>query len=250
MIFNTRSGRLFFFSTEPQSCSYLPDREAVMLFADPNKVVDSETYGRLIDYGFRRSGDNVYRPHCRSCTACIPVRVPVNEFKPNRSQRRVRRINQDLEITQGATEFSIEHRNLYHRYQVERHDTNTSALEAADQLGFLRSRFINTYFVEARLDGQLVLVSVVDQLPQGLSAVYTFYDPGLTRRGLGVLGVLLLVEECRRLGLPWLYLGYWIKECEKMSYKNQYRPLHAYLDGHWTPVQSVADVDGVPQTGG
>ena len=239
MIFNTRSGRLFFFSTEPQKCSYLPDREAVMLFADPNKVVDGDTYGRLIDYGFRRSGDNVYRPHCRSCTACIPVRIPVEEFVASRSQRRAMRANSDLEITRCEPEFTDEHRALYHRYQLERHDAETSELDASDQLGFLRSRFIKTYLVEARHQGRLVAACVVDQLPQGLSAVYTFYDPGLISRGLGIFAVLLLIDECRRLELPWLYLGYWIKECDKMSYKDQFRPLHAYLNGHWMPIDEV-----------
>lgn len=240
MIFNTRSGRLFFFSTEPQSCSYLPDREAVMLFADPNKVVDSDTYGRLIDYGFRRSGDNVYRPHCRSCTACVPVRIPVDEFVPNRAQRRAARANRDIEITKAKTHFGPEHKALYHRYQQDRHDEKTSAPEAADQLAFLRSRFINTYLLEARLDNQLVSVCVVDQLPQGLSAVYTYYEPTLPKRSLGVFGVLTLIEECRRLGLQWLYLGYWIKECDKMRYKDQFHPLHAYIDGAWRPLDSSA----------
>ena len=237
MIFNTRSGRLFFFSTEPQSCSYLPDREAVMLFADPNKVVDSDTYGRLIDYGFRRSGDNVYRPHCRSCTACVPVRIPVNEFRPNRAQRRAMRINQDLAITKVKAQFGPEHKALYHRYQRQRHDEKTSEPEAADQLAFLRSRFINTYLLEARLNDQLVSVCVVDQLPQGLSAVYTYYEPELSKRSLGVFGVLTLIEECQRLGLEWLYLGYWIEECDKMRYKDSFRPLHAYLNGSWSPLE-------------
>ena len=112
MIFNTRFGRLFFFSTEPQACSYLPEREAVMLFADPNKIIDTDTYARLIDYGFRRSGDNVYRPHCRSCTACIPVRIPVDDFRPNRSQRRNWRANGDLRVHTGLTRFEDRHLQL------------------------------------------------------------------------------------------------------------------------------------------
>ena len=97
MIFNTRFGRLFFFSTEPQACSYLPEREAVMLFADPNKIIDTDTYARLIDYGFRRSGDNVYRPHCRQCRACVAVRIPVADFAPDRSQRRCAARNAGVE---------------------------------------------------------------------------------------------------------------------------------------------------------
>lgn len=239
MIFNTRSGRLFFFSTEPQACSYLPDREAVMLFADPNKVVDSDTYGRLIDYGFRRSGDNVYRPHCRACTACIPVRIPVKRFRSNRAQRRARRANQDLAVTRVKAQFTPEHKALYHRYQRRRHDEATSESEAADQLAFLRSRFINTYMLEARRDGELLSVCVVDQLPQGLSAVYTFYDPDLPKRSLGVFGVLSLIDECLRLDLEWLYLGYWIEQCDKMRYKDSFRPLEAYINGTWEPLEPL-----------
>ena len=242
MIFNTRFGRLFFFSTEPQACSYLPEREAVMLFADPNKIIDTDTYARLIDYGFRRSGDNVYRPHCRSCTACIPVRIPVEKFRPNRSQRRNRRANEDLRLRTGLTRFEDRHLDLYLRYQRRRHDGTTNESEARDQLGFLRSRFIDTSFAEFHAGDELVMVTVIDRLPQGLSAVYTFYDDAYATRGLGVHAVLYLVEECRRLGLQWLYLGYWIKACSKMSYKDQFRPLEVYVNGSWRELSADTPV--------
>lgn len=209
-----------------------------MLFADPNKVVDSESYGRLIDFGFRRSGDNVYRPHCRSCMACTPVRIPVDEMVLNRSQRRNMKRNADLQVTVETTDFGDEHLDLYHRYQLLRHDPETSSGEAHDQLGFLRSKFINTFNLEFRLDGKLLMVAVVDEIPQGLSAAYTFYDPEYGPRGLGVYGVLALAKECQRRELPWLYLGYWIKECEKMNYKTMFRPLHAYRDGAWSLMES------------
>ncbi|GAB4357934.1 MAG: arginyltransferase [Immundisolibacter sp.] len=246
MILNTRFGRLFFFSTEPQTCSYLPDREAVMLFADPNKIIDTDTYARLIDYGFRRSGDNVYRPHCRGCTACVPVRIPVAEFVPDRAQRRAWRRNSDLEVTAARTEFGPEHLDLYHRYQRARHDGGVSVRESREQLEFLRSRFLGTSSLEYRLDGRLLMVSVIDPLPQGLSAVYTFYeadDAALARRSLGTFGVLRLIEECRRRRLPWLYLGYWIAESDKMAYKSRYRPLHAYRNGRWDAL-GPDDVEG------
>ncbi|MBC7161424.1 arginyltransferase [Immundisolibacter sp.] len=249
MIFNTRFGRLFFFSTEPQTCSYLPDREAVMLFADPNKVIDTETYARLIDYGFRRSGDNVYRPHCRGCTACVPVRIPVADFLPDRAQRRAWQRNQDLTVSRARTEFGPEHLDLYHRYQVARHDGRAGVRDAREQLEFLRSRFIDTSSLEYRLDGRLVMVSVIDQMPQGLSAVYTFYeadDAALARRSLGTFGVLRLIEECRKRNLPWLYLGYWIADSEKMAYKSRYQPLHAYQHGRWerlAPTDQDAEIN-------
>ncbi|MDD3651219.1 arginyltransferase [Immundisolibacter sp.] len=244
MIFNTRFGRLFFFSTEPQACSYLPEREAVMLFADPNKVIDTETYARLIDYGFRRSGDNVYRPHCRGCQACVPVRIPVDDFQPDRAQRRTWRRNQDLVVTTARTDFGPEHLDLYHRYQLARHDDRVSVRDSREQLEFLRSRFIDTSTLEYRLAGRLVMVSVIDQLPHGLSAVYTFYeadDPDIVKRGLGTYGVLRQVEECRARRLPWLYLGYWIAESDKMAYKSRYRPLHAYREGRWEQLLTAGD---------
>lgn len=238
MIFNTQAGRLFFFSTEAQRCSYLPDRKAVMLFADPNKAIDNATYGRLIDHGFRRSGDNVYRPHCSGCNACVPVRIPVERFLPSRSQKRAWRRNADLQVQrQGTQHFNDEHRALYHRYQVSRHESGTSKPEATDQLGYLRSRSMNTSLLECRLEGRLAVVCVIDTLPQGLSAVYTYYDPDLPQRGLGTYGVMLLVEECRRLGLPWLYLGYWIRECNKMNYKQRFRPLEGYVNGQWQDLE-------------
>lgn len=237
MLFNTSTGRLFFFSTEPQSCSYLSDREAVMLFADPNKVVDTDTYGRLIDYGFRRSGDNVYRPHCRNCTACVPVRIPVDEFVPSRSQRRALTRNRDLRIVMDQTEFHDGHQSLYLAYQRSRHDAGVREKEVRDQLGFLRSRFIETSFIEYFLDDQLVMVSVIDSVGQGLSAVYTFFDPDYSGRGLGTFAILNLIEVCRERDLPWLYLGYWIKESPKMNYKTRFRPLHAYIQGSWVPLE-------------
>lgn len=237
MLFNTSSGRLFFFSTEPQICSYLPDREAVMLFADPNKVVDTETYGRLIDYGFRRSGDNVYRPHCRSCTACVPVRISVDEFLPSRSQRRTWTRNQDLRVSSGHADFGEEHEQLYYRYQLSRHDPKVGEKDVVDQLGFLRSRNIKTWFTEFRLDGQLLMVAVIDEVPQGLSAVYTFFDPQVSKRGLGNYAVLNLIDQCRERDLCWLYLGYWIKESPKMSYKEKYQPLYAYIKGSWVMLE-------------
>ncbi len=250
MIFNPRFGRLFFFSTEPQACSYLPDREAVMLFADPNKIIDTDTDARLIDYGFRRSGDNVYRPHCRGCNACVPVRIPVDDFVPSRAQRRAWQRNSDLEVTAARTEFGPEHLDLYHRYQQARHDGRVTVRDSREQLEFLRSRFINPSSLEYRLDGRLLMVSVIDQLPQGLSAVYTFYeadDAALARRSLGTFGVLRLIEECRRRQLPWLYLGYWIAESDKMAYKSRYRPLHAYRNGRWDALGSdEAEGSGTP----
>jgi arginine-tRNA-protein transferase len=177
----------------------------------------------------------------------VPVRIPVADFLPDRAQRRAWQRNQDLTVSTACTEFGPEHLDLYHRYQVARHDGGAGVRDAREQLQFLRSRFINTSSLEYRLDGRLVMVSVIDAMPQGLSAVYTFYEPDdaqLAKRSLGTFGVLRLIEECRTRNLPWLYLGYWIAESDKMAYKSRYQPLHAYQDGRWEQLtQATQDAE-------
>ena len=122
-----------------------------------------------------------------------------------------------------------------------RHDAGASLRDARDQLAFLRSRFIHPSWAEFREHGRLVMVSVVDELPQGMSAVYTFYDPAQERRSLGVYSVMALVQECAQRELPWLYLGYWIQECHKMSYKDRFQPLEAYVGGRWQALAGASD---------
>lgn len=223
-----------FYTTQPHPCSYLPGREAVTLFADPSVPVDTALYSQLIAYGFRRSGEHVYRPRCPRCEACIPIRIPVTNFRPNRAQRRAWRRNQDLDIRPVESGFNEEHYRLYRRYAAARHKGGgMDDAEPARYVDFLTSPWVDTRFCEFRWNGQLVAVAVYDQLRRGLSAVYTFFDPEFRARGLGVYAVLWEIREARHLGLPWLYLGYWIEQCPKMSYKNQYRPHEYYLHGQW-----------------
>ena len=226
------------FMSMPHQCSYLPERTATTLFVDPRCALDSKGYGRFIRLGFRRSGDLVYRPHCQGCDACLPVRVPADRFTPNRSQRRVWRRNQDLGVRAHAPEYDQEHFELYRRYQETRHAGG--AMDDPDPgkyLSFLASRQVETVFYEFRLADRLLGVAVADHLPDGLSAVYTFFDPEETRRALGVYAVLWQIARVRSLGLSALYLGYLIRECPKMAYKANYRPLEAYLNGHWSVLE-------------
>jgi len=230
---------LKFYATQVHDCSYLPGRDAVTLFADPAAPMDTSTYSALARLGFRRSGGHVYRPHCPGCNACVPVRIPVAEFRPDRSQRRTWARNTDLRVIPRAPEFDAEHFDLYQRYLASRHPGGgMDGGDAEDYLRFVTSDWSDTGLYEFRDGGRLLGVAAVDHLVDGLSAVYTFFEPEEKRRALGVWSVLWQVDEARRRGLPWLYLGYWIGESPKMAYKTRYRPLQGY-DGHeW---KNIAD---------
>ena len=223
----------------PHPCSYLPGKTATTLFIDPHQPPDGETFNRFTRQGFRRSGELIYRPHCHGCAECVPVRVPVRRFVPNRGQRRVRARNQDLKIIRRDPVFSPEHFDLYLRYQSSRHagggmdDPNPEKY-----LHFLVHSHVDTVFYEMRAGERLLCVAVVDHLPDALSAVYTFFDPDEKARGLGVYSVLWEIDHARALNLNWLYLGYWIKDNRKMAYKSKYRPLEAYRRGRWIPLTS------------
>lgn len=222
------------FLSMPHPCSYLPGRTATSMFLDPRQPLDSRQYAAFMRLGFRRSGDLVYRPHCRDCNACIPVRIPVDRFRANRGQRRIWKRNQDLSVITRPPQFSQEHFDLYQRYQAMRHPGGgMDDPDPQKYINFLGSRHIDTVFYEMRWREKLLGLAVTDILPDGLSAVYTFFDPEETRRSLGVYAVLWQVEQAAAHQLPWLYLGYWIKECPKMSYKANYRPLEVFLNGHW-----------------
>jgi arginine-tRNA-protein transferase len=229
------------FLSMPHPCSYLPGRVATSLFVDPRVPLDSGMYASYMRLGFRRSGDLVYRPHCRDCQACIPVRVPVQQFKADRTQRRVWARNADIKVTARPPEYNAEHFALYLRYQRQRHAGG--GMDDADPqkyTNFVRSRHVHTVFYEMRLAERLLGVAIVDHMPDGLSAVYTFFDPDEKKRSLGVFAVIWQIERARRLDLPSVYLGYLIRECPKMSYKENYRPLEAYVDGRWRRLEPPA----------
>lgn len=230
---------LRFYASHTQRCSYLPDRQSVSAFADPREPMTTSLYAVLADHGFRRSGEYVYRPHCPSCQQCVAARIPVERFAPNRNQRRNIQRNADLEIVRRNDRFCAEHFELYDRYLDARHpDGEMANPSIEDYRRFLTASWSETHFVEFRLEEQLLGVAVVDQLPQGLSAVYTFFDPQARARSLGRYAILWQIEESRRAGLPYVYLGYWIKNCRKMSYKDEYRPLELLLEGSWRSVEA------------
>lgn len=226
-----------FYQTPAHSCGYLPNQFSVNIFADPNVKLSTQTYSWLIDYGFRRNGVHLYRPQCPNCSACVPTRVCVEDFKPNRSQQRALRLNTDLEIFTKAKDFHQEHYNLYTRYIHNRHtDSPMGQSSDEDYKTFLLGTWSDTKFLEFYLDKKLICVMVFDELPQGLSAVYSFYDVNLSKRGLGNLAVLKLIEEAAKNNLPYVYLGYWIEACSKMNYKNNFKPIEGYVNNTWQKI--------------
>lgn len=222
------------FATQPHPCSYLDNQEATTLFVDPEARVDRELYTQLSQLGFRRSGAHLYRPQCLRCQACISCRIPVSLFRPNRNQRRCWQKNQDLSLHLVTDIKTQEHYKLYSRYIEVRHQNGDMFPPSEEQYNaFLTSEWNLTHYIEFRHQQRLIGVAVCDHLNDGLSAVYTFYDPDEEHRSLGKFAILAQIEKARSLGLDYVYLGYWIKECEKMNYKIQYRPAELLINRRW-----------------
>ncbi|MEA3413008.1 MAG: arginyltransferase [Pseudomonadota bacterium] len=243
----TEPGSLKLFLTPAFECGYFSGREASNTVVDPTATLTPQIYGELLDIGFRRSGDHVYRPRCPGCDACIPVRVPASAFTPSRSQRRNLRLNAGLRTIPKAPTFEDEHFALYRAYQHVRHPGGgMDNPQAEDYRRFLFCDWAETLLVEFRDEDRLVGVAVCDLVPRGISAVYTWFDPAESRRGIGTLAVLWQIEQARRRGQPWVYLGYWISGHDKMDYKTRFRPIEEYRGNHWERLGRPTVVPGGP----
>jgi leucyl-tRNA---protein transferase len=229
--------------SEELPCSYLDNHHAQSAFVHPDFPLSASIYTELLAQGFRRSGDHVYRPHCQQCTSCIAARVPVYDFQPARNQKRCLHKNQLITAHIKPANFEPQHFELYMRYQKHKHPDSEMVETSPEQyLDFLSCSWCTTQFVEFSINDELAAVAIVDQLDNALSAVYTFFDPKFSSYSLGVYSVLWQINHAKLQQLQWLYLGYWIKDCRKMSYKTQYRPIQLLTDNHWHQFNKDQDI--------
>ncbi|MBX2879842.1 MAG: arginyltransferase [Granulosicoccus sp.] len=224
--------RIKLYQGSVNECSYLDNREAVNIYADPHHPHPRAVYNQLIRRGFRRSGEYVYRPGCTDCSACTPVRILTERFKQRRTDKRNLSINSDLNVEFLPSVFTDEYFDLYQRYLSARHPAGgMDDPDPEDFSRFLLNPWGETLFLTARLDGKLLAVAVTDATADGLSAVYTFFDTDYARRGLGRYAILQQIRLCTIMSFPYLYLGYWVDGCDKMQYKTSFQP-QEHFDGH------------------
>ncbi len=220
--------------TAPYPCSYLDKLQARSQVATPGFLITTPVYSELVRHGFRRSGTFTYRPRCDDCQQCIPMRILANEFHPSRSQRRSWRQHHNLSINLLPLQDKPEYFELYHRYQTARHRDGGMGDDNPEQYrNFLLQSHVDSLLVEFRENAVLRMVSIVDVLSDGLSAVYTFYDPDQENSSYGTFNVLWQIELCRKLELPYLYLGYWIAASRKMTYKTRFTPAEGLVANSW-----------------
>lgn len=226
-----------FFISPEHPCNYLEQAVARTLFVDPDAAVTMQDYGYLLEAGFRRSGENIYRPACDTCQQCIPLRIPVNQFKPRRNQRRNWKENQGLSVSILKSQFKEEHYQLYRSYMESRHPGG--GMDEDDPEAYLRvisSSWSDTLLYEFRDAGKLVAVAVADEFKNALSAVYTFFAPDYHSRSLGRFAILYEIKQAQISEKDWLYLGYWNPQCKKMAYKNDYHPHEIYQNMRWVNI--------------
>ena len=238
---NTQQIKLLTLS-EDHACSYLDNHKANSVFLDHETPPSWHQYSQLTRIGFRRSGNHFYRPHCKQCDACLSCRVCAQEI--DLSSKRFKRIlnrNKQLSYTLCRAQYSSEHYELYEKYINERHSDGDMYPPSPDQYrSFLTSSEKYSYFLEIRFEDKLVACCVTDALDDGLSAIYTYFDPDFEKSSPGTLAVLLLCKIAREMNLPYVYLGYWVKNSQKMHYKVQFQPLEIFNGDNWQSLPAQA----------
>ena len=219
--------------TQQFDCNYLPDRkEQLLVCVEPAQVL-KRVFSDLTESGFRRSGEQIYRPHCTTCNECQSIRVLARVCKPSKSQKRVLSKNKDVRIS-VSTENKPEYYLLYEKYVSEVHFDGSMFPASPEQYnGFINCEWQHPIFIEAWLEGELIGVGVSDKLKQGYSALYTFFDPSLSKRSLGIFFILKQIELTAQENLPYLYLGYQVDACKKMNYKQNFYPHERFFENKW-----------------
>ncbi len=233
---------LQFYTTAPYSCSYLKDTVARSQVATPSHAINQTTYSNLVSKGFRRSGSFTYRPFCETCKQCVPVRINTESFSLKKSQKRAWKKHKNLSAKIFKPSFSQEHYSLYTKYQAVRHSGGGMDSDSKEQYKqFLLQSHVNSLLIEFREKNKLKMISIIDKLDDGVSSVYTFFDPENKGTSYGIYSIIWQIEYCRSLKLPHLYLGYWIKDSKKMSYKSKFQSLEGLIDGNWIKLTFVGD---------
>jgi len=231
--------KLRLYQSIPYSCPYIPANTAHHYTTEPNIVLNSSIYSHLINMGFRRAGDRIHKPNCTTCQQCVSLRIPVSEFSPSRSQRRIINKNSTLNIVAVEQPQHEQYYSLYYKYITQRHPETESMLHVQDTFEeFFFSSWSETFSIEIRLpSNKLICVAICDRIEQGWSAVYTFFDTDYANYSLGTFSILSQIDLVKNQGLDYLYLGYWIKDCDKMNYKTQFKPCEGFINEQWESIK-------------
>ncbi len=225
--------------SQEHPCGYLETKIAQSLFVHPSYSITTSTYAHLLEQGFRRSGEEVYAPHCSHCSACIPARLPLKKFKPSKSQRRCMRKNIETQVNIKPAIFEQAHYDMYLRYQAIRHPEGSMINTSPENyFSFLSSSWCNTQFVEFSIHNELAGIAIIDQFDEAWSAVYTFFEPKFSDYSLGVYAILWQIQQANLQQKEYLYLGFWLKDCTKMSYKTCYQPIQLLIDKQWVEMKT------------
>jgi arginine-tRNA-protein transferase len=238
----------FFYTTAPLPCPYVPGRTERKVVTEITGAEAETLHDKLSRAGFRRSHNIAYAPVCPGCSSCVPIRIPVATFQPDRTLRRIARANAQVEGYVAPARASAEQFQVFQRYQQARHgDGDMASMSFYDYRAMVEDTPIDTWLVEFReTDERLLGACLTDRLGDGLSAVYSYFTPGLERRSLGTYAILWLIEKAKSLGLPYVYLGYWVPESRKMAYKARFRPSEVLSAGQWRML-TEADLARIPQ---